>query len=177
MSLVLDFASAPPDDPSTPGEVAINGFYIAQMCSSSFGTATWTQADQGTATNCITNIVSVSMSQITQDTDFIFGVDVVLSTGPCPPKGLPVVVIAVIIVCCIVVLLVIVGIFVYMRYRKRYAQGAFNKQFERENEKAGRSTTASYRLDRTNTSSPGNQMSGSVSVNGSVALDDSSIRR
>ena len=29
---------------------------------------------------------------------------------------------------------VIVGIFVYLRYRKRYAQGAFNRQFEKENQ-------------------------------------------
>ena len=56
--------------------------------------------------------------------------------------------IAVIIVCCIVVLLVVVGIFVYMRYRKRYAQGAFNRQFERENAR----TASTSRLERTNAS-------------------------
>jgi hypothetical protein len=131
LTLKLNFKEPLPDN-SQPGGILVTRLYSATMCSSGFASATWHDNSKADSPKCVTDI-KVDHRRLNGDYIFPFEVDALAITGTCPSKGLSVVVIAVIIVCCIIVLLAVVGVFVYLRYRKRYAQGSFNKQFEKQN--------------------------------------------
>jgi len=122
--------------------IDVTRLYSSTMCTSGFLTATWADNSVVDSKRCVTDI-SVNHRRLNGDYIFPFEVDAEVMIGGCPAKGLSVVVIAVIIVCCIIVLLAVVGVFVYLRYRKRYAQGSFNKQFERDNRTTMESRKAS----------------------------------
>jgi hypothetical protein len=141
LTLKITFIEPLPDNNFNRG-IDVTRLYSSTMCSSGFLTATWTDNSLADSKRCVTDI-EVDHRRKNGDYIFPFEVDARVFIGACPSKGLSVVVIAVIIVCCIIVLLAVVGVFVYLRYRKRYAQGSFNKQFERDNRTTMESRKAS----------------------------------